>query len=65
MLVVGTLHHQKPVAIHIKHKRNYKKMHKIQTFNYSNLTPEVVNKYHDYGEVIIEWQRVLELNFIE
>ena len=40
-------------------------MHIVQTFNYLNLTPEVVNKYHNYGEVIIVWQRVLELDFIE
>ena len=65
MLVFSTLHHQKPVAIHIKHKRNDKKMHKVQTFNYLNLTPEVGNKYHNHGEMIIVWQRVLELNFIE
>ena len=60
-----TLHPQKPVAIHIKDKGNDKKMHKVQTFNYLNLTPEVVNKYHNHGEMIIVWQRVLELNFIE
>ena len=40
-------------------------MHKLQTFNYLNLTPEMVNKYYNHGEVIIVWQRVLELRFIE
>ena len=65
MLAFSTQHHPKPVAIHIKHKRNDKKMHKVRTFNCLNLTPEVVNKYRNLGEMIIVWQRVLELNFIE
>ena len=53
LLVFSTLDHQKPVAIHIKNKRNDKKMDKLQTFNYLNLTPEMVNEYYNYGEVII------------
>ena len=58
-------HCQKPLAIHIKYKRNNKKIHQVQTFNYLNLTPNVVNKYHNYGEMIILQQRVLWLNFIK
>jgi len=64
-VVFSTLHNQKPVAIHIEHKRNDKNMHKLLTFNYLNLTPEVLNKYYNHGEVRIVWQRVFELNFIE
>jgi len=40
-------------------------MYQLQTSNYLNLTAEVVNKYYNHGEVIIVWQRVLKLNFIE
>ena len=54
LLAFSTLHHQKLVVIHRKHKRTDKKMHKLQTFNYLNFTSEIVNKYYNHGEVIIE-----------
>ena len=28
-------------------------MHKPQTFNYLNITSEMVNKYYNHGEMII------------
>ena len=53
LLVFSMLHHREPVAIHIKEKRNDKKMDKLQTFNYLNLTPEIINKYYNHQEVRI------------
>ena len=64
-MVFSILLHQKPVAFHIKYERNDKMVHKLQTFNYSNLTPKAVNKYYNDEQVIIVWQRALKLRFIE